>query len=70
MPSGSQLVSTTAMTGMPRRFASWIAMCSFFGSITKSAPGSRLISLMPPRFFSSFSRSRSSEATSFFGSRS
>jgi len=39
-------------------------------SITKIAAGSRLISLMPPRFFSSFSRSRSSEAISFLGRRS
>ncbi len=70
MPSGSQFVSTTATTGMPSRFASWTAMCSFFVSMTKTAAGSRGISLMPPRFFSSFSRSRSREATSFFGRRS
>ena len=43
------------------------AMCSFFGSITNSG-GSLVISLMPPRFFSSFSRSRSIWATSLFGS--
>ncbi len=60
MPSGSQLVSTTPITGMPRRVASWMAMCSFFGSMTNTQRGSFVISFTPPRFFSSFSRSRSS----------
>ena len=65
MTSGSQLVSTTATTGMPRMFASLTAMYSCFGSITKSASGSSSISLMPVRFFSSFSFSRSSRSRSF-----
>ena len=42
MTSGSQLVSTTAITGMPRRFASVTAMCSFLVSITNTAFGSLL----------------------------
>ena len=42
MTSGSQFVSTTATTGMPSRFASVTAMCSFFVSITKTAFGQLL----------------------------
>jgi len=43
-------------------------MCSFFGSMTKRQPGSRVISWIPPRFFFSFSISFWSSATSFLGS--
>src|SRR6266508_3691495 len=63
--SGSQLVSTTATTGMPRMFASLTAMYSCFGSMTNKASGSSSISLIPVRFFSSFSFSRSSRSRSF-----
>ena len=42
MTSGSQLVSTTATTGMPSRLASVTAMCSFLVSITKTALGQLL----------------------------
>ena len=43
---------------------------SFFGSTTKIASGMFFISLIPPRFFSSFSHSFLRAITSFFGSTS
>ncbi len=58
MRSGSQLVSTTAITGIPSRFASVTAMCSFFVSITKIALGGRSRLRMPPRLRSSLASSR------------
>ena len=67
MTSGSQLVSTTATTGMPRRLASVTAMCSFFVSITKMAFGSFSRFRMPPRFRCSFVRSRVIFSASFLG---
>ena len=70
MPSGSQLVSTTATIGMPRRFASLAAMCSFFGSMMNTTPGSAVISWMPPREFFSFAVWRSRLMRSFFDSPS
>ena len=66
MPSGSQLVSTMAATGMLRRFASLIASCSLFVSITKIRSGVPPMSLMPPSARSSFSFSRESIRRSFF----
>src|ERR1700730_18447861 len=47
MRSGSQLVSTTATTGMPSRLASATAISSFLVSITQSASGSLRMFLMP-----------------------
>ncbi len=52
--SGSQLVSTMATTGMPRRRASLTAMASLFESMRKVTSGRPGISLMPvgrPRKF-------------------
>ena len=65
--SGSTLVSTTAMTGIPSLLASVTAMCSFFVSSTKTASGCLSRPRMPPRFFCSFSSSRLSSSASFFG---
>src|SRR6266545_1071239 len=64
--SGSAFVSTIATTGIPSLLASATAMRSFFASTTNSAPGSRPMFLMPARFFSSFTRSRSNSSCSFF----
>ena len=58
MPSGSELLSTTATTGMPSLAASWIAIASLLVSITNRMSGSPPISLMPPSARSSLSRSR------------
>src|SRR5205823_4119165 len=63
--SGSALVSTMATTGMPSLFASATAMRSFFESTTNNAPGSRLMFLIPDRYFSSLLRSRSNNSCSF-----
>ena len=65
--SGSQLVSTTATTGIPSLLASVTAMCSFFVSITKIASGSRSRPRIPPRFRCSFSSSRVWRSASFLG---
>src|SRR5205814_182834 len=65
--SGSQLVSTIAITGIPSLRASPTAMCSFFVSTTNTASGRRSRAWMPPRFRSSFSRSRRLRIASFFG---
>src|ERR1017187_6870102 len=46
---GSQLVSTTATTGMPSLRASLTAIASLFESTMKSASGSRFMVLMPAR---------------------
>src|SRR6476660_2259378 len=70
MTSGSQFVSTTATTGMCKRFASVTAMCSFFVSITKITLGSFSRFLMPPRLRSSLARSRRTFRPSFFDMRS
>ena len=51
---GSELVSTIAKTGIPRRLASFTAMFSFITSTTKRALGRRVRSAIEPRFFSSF----------------
>ncbi len=64
--SGSALVSAMAITGMPSLFASEMAIFSRLLSITKSAPGSRAMSLTPDRYLSRRSRSRSSIRRSFF----
>ena len=66
MPSGEQLVSTTATIGMPRRFASLTAMSSLRTSMTKSMSGKPPISLMPARFFIRLACSLSSLRPSFF----
>ena len=58
MPSGSELVSRIAATGIDRRFASLMASASLLVSITKIRSGTPPMSLMPPSAFSSFSRSR------------
>ena len=65
MTSGSQLVSTTAITGMPRRLASVTAMCSFLVSITKIASGAFSSVRMPPRLRSSLATSRLTLRPSF-----
>ena len=65
--SGSTLVSTTAITGMPSLLASVTAMCSFLVSSTNTAAGRLLRLRMPPRFFCSFSSSRVRRRASFFG---
>ncbi len=66
MPSGLQFVSTTATIGTATFRASVTAMDSLRVSMTKTTPGSSFISLMPPRFFSSWARSFMSRAISFF----
>ena len=58
MPSGSQLLSRIATTGMPSVFASAIAIASLLVSTTNIISGTPPISLMPPSARSSFSRSR------------
>ena len=65
--SGSQLVSTTATTGMPSLLASATARCSFFVSSTKTASGRRPMLRMPDRLRSSFSSSRPRISASFLG---
>ena len=65
MPSGLQLVSTTATIGMPSFLASAMAICSLLVSITNSRSGRPPISLMPPSDLLSLSRSRVSCSTSF-----
>ena len=65
--SGSQFVSTIAITGMPSLRASVTAMCSFFVSMMNTASGTRSRSWMPERLRSSFSRSRRRRIASFFG---
>ena len=65
--SGSQLVSTTATTGMPSLLASATARCSFLVSRTNTASGRRPMLRMPDRLRSSFSSSRPRMSASFFG---
>ena len=67
MMSGSQLVSTTAMIGIPSLLASVTPMCSFLVSRMKTASGRRSIWAMPPRLRSSFSSSRLRRRASFLG---
>ena len=54
MPSGSELVSTNAITGMPIFLASKTAIFSYLTSITKIASGSPFISLIPPTLACNF----------------
>src|SRR6266508_309004 len=68
--SGSQFVSTIAITEMPSLRASLTAMCSFFVSITKIASGSRSRLCMPPRLRSSFSFSCRRRIASRLGRKS
>ena len=65
MMSGSQFVSTTATTGMPSRFASVTAMCSFFVSMTNTMLGSFSRFRIPPRLRLSLTRSRLTLSPSF-----
>ena len=65
--SGSQLVSTTAMIGIPILLASETAMCSFLMSMMNTASGSRDMSRIPPRLRSSFSSSLVRMSASFLG---
>ena len=69
MPSGTQLVSTTAITGIPNLFASETAMYSDLTSTTKSASGRPCIFLMPPKLRSNLIRSRSNVSDSFLFKR-
>ena len=66
--SGSQFVSTSAITGRCRRCASRTASASFFRSTMKIASGWRFMSATPPRFASSFSSSASIVIRSLAGS--
>ena len=50
MPSGSQLVSTSPMIGIRRRWASRTAISSVLRSTTNIASGTRCMFLTPPRF--------------------
>src|SRR5512132_1565184 len=68
--SGSQFVSTIAMTEIPSLRASLTAMCSFLVSITKIASGSRSRLCMPPRLRSSFSFSWRRRIASRLGRKS
>src|ERR1043166_2559048 len=68
--SGSQLVSTTATTGMPSLRASLTAISSCLGSMTKMASGSLRMPLMPPSDCSSLSFSRLRPSISFLVSAS
>ena len=54
IPSGSEFVSTRAITGMPIFFASKTAIFSYFTSITNIASGRPFMSLMPPTLASNF----------------
>ena len=65
MPSGSELLSSTATTGMPSLLASATAIASLLVSITNRMSGRPPISLMPPSARSSLSRSRVSFSSSF-----
>jgi hypothetical protein len=47
MPSGDNLVSTTAKTGMPSLFASATAISSLRTSIHENRIGQRFMPLMP-----------------------
>ena len=67
MTSGSQLVSTTATTGMPSLLASVTAMSSFLVSRMNTASGRRSRFRMPLRLRSSLSSSRVSRRASFLG---
>lgn len=62
---GSVLVSTIAITGIPRRLASATAIYSFLISITKSACGVVFISSIPSKLRCIRSISRRMTATSF-----
>ena len=70
MPFGLQLLSTTPITLMPRRWASETAIASLPTSITKIAAGSLFISLMPARDLAYLSQARLIRASSFFESAS
>jgi hypothetical protein len=66
MPSGSQLVSTTATIGMPSRRPSATAMCSRLTSTRNIAAGSLVISRKPSSDFRYRSTSREMRERSFF----
>ena len=68
--SGSQFVSTSAITGTCSRCASRTASCSLRRSMMKIASGWRRMSATPPRLASSFSSSPSIEIRSLAGSSS
>ena len=63
--SGSQLVSSTAITGMPSLRASSTAMCSFLVSTIQTAAGTFCMSRRPPRVLVSLIFSRDSCRVSF-----
>ena len=65
--SGSQFVSTSAITGIPSRRASFTASCSLRRSTMKIASGCLRMSATPPRFASSFSSSACIEIRSLGG---
>ncbi len=66
MRSGSELVSQMAAIGIPSLLASLTPMRSFFASMTNMSPGSRVMFLMPDKFFESLSRWRDMRSCSFF----
>ena len=66
IPSGLLLESITAITGIFKTFASFIAICSLFVSITNKASGKPPISFIPPNDNSSFILFFSIPTNSFF----
>ena len=54
IPSGSEFVSTNAITGMPIFLASKTAIFSYLTSITNIASGRPFMSLIPPTLASNF----------------
>ena len=66
IPSGSEFVSTKAITGIPIFLASKTAIFSYFTSTTKIASGRPFISLIPPTLASSFVCSFCMSTASFF----
>ena len=66
IPSGSEFVSTRAITGIPIFFASNTAIFSYLTSITNIASGRPFISLIPPTLASSFVCSFWISTASFF----
>ncbi len=65
MPSGEELVSSTAITGIPSLRASRIARSSLLVSITTIRSGTPPMSRMPPSDCCSLSCSRSRPSRSF-----
>ncbi len=66
IPSGSEFVSTSAITGIPIFFASKTAIFSYLTSITNIASGRPFISLIPPTLASNFVCSFWISTASFF----